>query len=179
MKTMWAVCVALLAGSMAAADQPSFPKPGPEHGVLKAMEGTWDAVMKTKAPGQPATEAKGTMVWKMELGGLWLIGDYKGSFADMPFSGKSLDSYDATKKKYVGLWVDSFTTTPMASEGTYDAAKKTMTMTSDFPGPDGKVVKHTLVSTFKDNDTIIFTMAMPGKDGKDEVMMTITYTRKK
>jgi len=143
------------------------------------MEGTWDAVVKTKMPGEPATESKGSMVWKMDLGGLWLVGDFKSSFGDLPFTGKGLDSYDARKKKYVSVWVDSFGTAPMIAEGSYDAATKTMTMTADYPGPDGKPVKHTMVTVLKGNDSMVFTMATPGKDGKEQVGLTITYTRKK
>jgi hypothetical protein len=115
----------------------------------------------------------------MECGGLWLVGNFQGEFAGQPFQGKSLDTYDAGKKKFVGIWVDSMATTPMIAEGTYDKEKKTLTMTSDYPGPDGKMTKYKSVTEFKDKDTLLFTMSSPGKDGKDQVMMTITYKRKK
>ena len=67
----------------------------------------------------------------------------------------------------------------MMGEGTYDKDKKTMTYVSDYPGPDGKVVKHKIVSTMKDNDTMEMTMSVPDKDGKDMTMLTISYKRKK
>ena len=41
------------------------------------------------------------------------------------------------------------------------------------------MTKHTIKSTMKDDDNMEMTMSVPGKDGKDMVMMTITYKRKK
>jgi hypothetical protein len=162
-----------------AAQQEEPPKPGPEHATLKKMEGTWEANIKASfGPGEP-TESKGTAVYKMECGGLWLTGDFKGSFAGMPFQGKSFETYDAGKKKYLSVWVDSMATLPMLSEGTYDKEKQTLTMKAEYPGPDGKPTKYTMVTTMKDDDTMLFTMSTPDKDGKDTVMMTITYKRKK
>jgi Protein of unknown function (DUF1579) len=112
----------------------------------------------------------------MDLGGLWLTGTFEGEFAGMKFSGRGLDSYDAMKKKYIGIWVDSMSTSPMVSEGTYDKEKKTLTMTGEGPGPDGKPTKHTMVTEYKDDDTMVMNMSMG--DAK-EPMFTITFKRKK
>src|SRR5262245_36614956 len=126
-----AALVALLMGAMLAVEarQLESPKPGPEFDIYKKLEGTWEEYVKaTFAPGQPAEGSKGKATWKLECGGLWLVGDFKGGFEKMPFQGKSLESYDAKKKKYVSVWVDSMGPTPMLSEGTYDKEKKTLTM---------------------------------------------------
>src|SRR5262245_49061633 len=72
------------------------PQPGPEHKKLKELEGTWDATIK-----MGDQESKGTMVWKSDLGGLWLYSEFQGEFAGMKFTGKGFDSYDPIKKKYV------------------------------------------------------------------------------
>ncbi|WP_439631550.1 DUF1579 domain-containing protein [Gemmata sp.] len=146
-------------------------KPGPEHDVLKKMEGNWDMTMKFGG-----MEAKGTVVYKMELGGLWLAGALETELFGSKFSGRSLDSYDAAKKKYVGVWVDSMSASTMVLEGTFDAATKTLTMTGDGPGQDGKPTKHKAVSVMPDDDTINFSMFMG--DTK-EPMFTIVYKRKK
>src|SRR5262245_9569747 len=87
-------------------------EPSPEHKKLKDLEGTWDAVMK-----MGDMESKGTMVYKMELGGLWLVGDFQGDFGGQKFSGRGLDGYDPIRKKYVSVWVDSMSTSPMFTEG--------------------------------------------------------------
>jgi hypothetical protein len=147
------------------------PKPGPEHELLKKREGTWATTMK--AGGQ---EFKGAVTYKMELGGLWLAGSMESDLGGQKFYGKSLDSYDAGKKRYVGVWADSMGTTPMLMEGTYDKDKKTLTMIGEGPGMDGKPAKWKSVSAMPDDDTV--TMSMFVGDAK-EAMFTVTYKRKK
>lgn len=161
------VCITSVTSAVA---QPPAPKPGPEHEVLAKMAGTWDAAVKAGP-----MEGKGVMKYKMDLGGLWLVSSFEGEFSGQKFSGKGLDGYDPQKAKYVGIWVDSMSSAPMISEGTYDKDKKTFTSTGEGPGQDGKPTKLRTVSEFKDDDNMIMTMYGPD----NQVMMTITYTRKK
>jgi hypothetical protein len=163
-----AALAVMLCGAGAA--QPPAP-PGPELDVLKKMVGTWDATMKFEG-----AESKGTCVYKMDVGGLWLASTFEGDFGGTKFSGRGFDSYDPMKKKYVGVWLDSMMPHAMTMEGTYDAAKKTMTMEGSAPGPDGKVEKMKAVSAMPDVDTIDFKMYMG--DGKQPAF-TILYKRKK
>jgi len=173
MKTVRICCVAAVAGLILApaVRAQEQPKPGPEHEVLKKLEGTWEATMKFGG-----MESKGTMVWKMDLGGLWLTSNFDGDFGGMKFQGRGFDSYDGMKKKYVAVWLDSMSTSPMTMEGSWDAGSKTLTMAGEGPGPDGKPTKHKMVSTMKDDDNIITQMFMG--DGKD-AMFEIAYKRKK
>lgn len=147
------------------------PKPGPEHKEMAKREGVWDTIMK--AGGM---EHKGTVTFKVELGGLWLVGSMESDLGGQKFYGKSVDTYDAGKKKYVSVWFDSMSTTPMTMEGTYDTESKTLTMIGDGVGMDGKPAKWKSVSEMKDKDTI--QMRMFVGDGK-EPMFTVTYKRKK
>ncbi len=174
MKTVrWFGALALVAFvAPAVSAQPEPPKPGPEHEMLKKLEGTWTLTMK--AGGM---EHKGTTVYKMELGGLWLGRAMECDLGHAgKFSGKGMDSYDAGKKKFISVWFDSMGTTPMVFEGTYDKEKKALTMTGDAPGPDGKPAKWKSVTTYPDADTVVFSMYVG--DGK-EPMFVITYKRKK
>lgn len=148
-----------------------MPKPGPEHEVLQSLEGTWDTTLK--AGGQ---ESKGTVTYKMDLGGLWLAGTLESEMFGAKFVGKSLESYHPAKKKYVSVWVDSMSTAPVIMEGTYDKEKKTMTMAGEGPGMDGKPTKYRSVSKMPDKNTLEMTMWIG--DGK-EPMFTVTYKRKK
>jgi hypothetical protein len=148
-----------------------LPKPGPEHKVLKAMVGTWESTMKVGG-----RETKGTMTYKMELGGMWLAGSLKSELFGAAFLGKSLDSYNPIKKKYVSLWVDSMSTAPVIMEGTYDKEKKTMSMSGEGPGMDGKAIKYRSVTKMPDADTMEMTMYMG--DVK-EPAFSVTYKRKK
>ena len=173
MKTVrWFCALALVAfAAPTVSAQPETAKPGPEHEMLKKLEGNWDLVMK--AGGM---EHKGTMVYKMELGGLWLHGSMSSDLGGEKFYGKGMDTYDAKKKKYVTYWFDSMATTPMMFEGGFDKDKKELTMIGEGPGLDGKPAKWKSVTTFPDADTINFSMYVA--DVKDP-MFTITYKRKK
>lgn len=164
-----AVIVAAVFAVSAVAQEP--PKPGPEHKLLKSREGTWETTLKAEGK-----EHKGSTTYKMELGGLWLVGSLESDLGGQKFYGKGLDTYDAGKKKYVSVWFDSMSVAPMTLEGTYDAAKKTMTLTGDGPGPDGKPAKWRSVTEMPNDDTM--EMKMYVGDAKDP-MFTVSYKRKK
>jgi hypothetical protein len=163
----------VLGASPAGAQEP--PKPGPEHELLKKWVGTWDTTMKM--PGDVA-EVKGVATYKMELGGLWLASSHEGEFGGMKFQGRGLDSYDAAKKKYVSVFVDNMSTSPLVMEGTYDKAKKILTMEGEGPGMDGKPTKYKTLAEWKDDNTVVFTMYMGGAKEKESAF-TITYKRRK
>jgi hypothetical protein len=150
------------------------PQPGAEHEKLKRLEGTWDAVVK-----MGEGESKGVAVYKMELGGLWLASEFQGEFEGQKFSGRGFDGYDPVKKKFVSVWIDSMSSSPMVTEGTYDKDGKVLTMTGEGPGPDGKPAKYKMTTEHKDKDTLFWTMYGPGPDGKEGPMFTITYKRRK
>jgi hypothetical protein len=147
------------------------PKPGPEHEVLKKLVGDWTLTMKFAG-----METKGTVTYKMDLGGLWLSSNLESELFGAKFTGRGMDTYDAATKKYVGVLIDSMSTRPMTMEGTYDKATKTMTLEGTGPGMDGKPAKHKTVSVMPDDDTINFSMYMG--DAK-EPAFTIVYKRKK
>ncbi|HXT39124.1 MAG TPA: DUF1579 domain-containing protein [Candidatus Angelobacter sp.] len=148
--------------------------PGPEHEALKKLEGTWNAKMK-----MGDTESAATATYKMICGGMWLMSDFQGEFGDQKFSGHGMDGYDAEKKKFVSVWVDSMSGRPLFLEGTHDKEKKTTTMTGEAMGPDGKMAKHKMVTQMSDDDHFTFTMFALDADGKENKVMTIEYTRKK
>ncbi len=161
------IAVALVGG----ATGQEMPKPGPEYDVLKKLVGTWD--VKMSAGGM---DSKGTVTYKFDLGGLWLMSRLEAEMLGQKFTGHGMDSYDATKKKYITIWVDSMSTSPVVMEGTYDAAKKTLSLSGEGPGMDGKPTKYKSTSEMTDADTVKYTMYIG--DGK-EPTFTITYTRKK
>lgn len=170
MRVMVSMAVLLVLAWVAPA-QFEAPKPGKEHAKLKALEGTWDASIETKEG-----PSKGTLTSKMGLGGLWLLDTFKGEFGGMKFEGRGMTGYDPQKKKYISIWVDSHSTSPMISEGTYDSQGR-MVMKGEMPMPDGKTMKTTMITEMKDKDNMVFTMLTPGEDGKDFQMMKITYKR--
>ncbi|HVS10466.1 MAG TPA: DUF1579 domain-containing protein, partial [Planctomycetota bacterium] len=145
---------------------------GPEHALLKKMAGTWDTTVKFMIPGMPPDISKGSETSRM-LGDLWLVSDFEGTAMGGPFKGHGIMGYDPAKKKYVGVWVDTMTSHPQLSEGTYDAGTRTMTMTAK--GMDmatGQPVDQRHVSRFIDDDTAVFEMF---QGGAKEPILTIEY----
>jgi hypothetical protein len=159
---------------------PPLPKPGPEHELLKAEEGVWDATVEAfMAPGAPPSISKGTETNTLGMGGLWLVTEFKSEFMNMPFQGHGVMGWDPAKKKYVGTWVDSMSTGLSIMENSYDPATKTMTGFMEGPDMEGKVTKIKSVTEFK-GDTRVFSMYEPAAaGGKETLGMRITYTRRK
>jgi len=164
--------VALASTSAAKAQQPE--KAGPEHERLKDFEGTWNAVVKAGPQ-----DLKGVAVNKMECGGLWMVSELNGEFGGAKFQGRGMDGFDVEKQKYIGIWIDSMSSTPTISEGTYDPATKSLIYFAEGKGPDGKPAKVKSISIWRNKDHRTFQMFMIGADGKEQPMMTIEYTRKK
>lgn len=149
-------------------------KPGPEHALFKEWEGQWDAAIKSMGG-----ESKGSVTSKAMLGGLWYIEEFKADLGGMTFEGRGATSYDPAKKKYVGVWIDSMSTSPLISEGAYDKATKTLTMTGSMSMPDGSTMKVVQTTVFKDANTKTFSLKGALPDGNTIEMIGITYTRKK
>lgn len=152
-----------------------FPTPGPEHERLKKLVGAWDAVME--AGGQ---QSQCSATYKSICGGMWLASEFKGDFGGFEFQGHGLDGYDQQKKKkYVGIWVQSMESAPMTFEGDYDPETKTLTMTGESVGRDGKPQKFKTTTVTKDDDHFAFTMYMVDADDKEQQAFAIEYSRRK
>jgi uncharacterized protein affecting Mg2+/Co2+ transport len=156
-----------------------MPQPGPEHALLQGDVGTWDATVESfMAPGAPPMVSKGTETNSL-MAGLWLVTDFKSEMMGTAFQGHGVSGWDPAKKKYVGTWADNMSTSIGVIESSYDAAAKTMTGYMDAPDMTGKMTKHKMVTEWKDADTRVFTISMPGPDGKDVTGLRITYKRRK
>src|SRR5438132_12172911 len=153
MRTVLSLAVVLVLLACAAPAQEPV-KPGPEHKKLHAMVGIWDATIHSKEG-----DSKGTMTYKMGLGGLWLLESFESDFGGMKFEGRGATSYDPAKKKYVNVWIDSMSASPMISEGIYDSQGR-MVMKGEMP-QGGKTTTVTMTSEMKDNDNMVFTMTSP------------------
>jgi hypothetical protein len=156
-----------------------LPRPGKEHAMLKKDAGTWDAKVKMwMGPGDPV-ESKGTETNTM-LGDLWLLSQFEGEIAGMPFKGHGQNGYDTVKKKFVVTWVDTFSTSPTILEGTYDEKTGELTMTGDSIGPDGSKMEMKQVTKHGADGSRVFTMFMKGDmtGGEWVKSMEVTYTRR-
>jgi hypothetical protein len=147
----------------------------PQAAHFKKAVGTWDATVTSM--GQTS---KGTETIRVLGDGMWLVSDFESPMGGSPFQGHGITGYDTQKKKFTGVWVDTMSPMPMHMEGTLDASGKVLTMTGDMPDPatPGKMIPSTMVETWTDANTRVFTMGIPGPDGKNMEMMKIEYKRK-
>jgi len=193
MKTIAVCCaLALLATPAARADhhetkkdaqapaEMPMPKPGPEHEMLKADVGTWDAKVEMfMEPGKPPVVSPGSETNMLGGGGMWLVSHFKSEMMGQPFEGHGTFGWDPAKKAYVSTWVDSMSTSISFGEATHDAKSKTLTGWMETVGSDGKPMKMKTVSKWNADGTRTFDMMMPGPGGKDITTMRITYTKRK
>ena len=108
---------------------------------------------------------------------MWIASDFEGTLGPQKFQGHGLDGYDPVKKKYVGVWVDSMSGSPMSLEGAQDKDGK-LVMTGETSGHDGKPQKVKTITEMKDKDHFTFKFYMV-VEGKEVPAFTIDYTRKK
>ncbi|MEW4487428.1 DUF1579 domain-containing protein [Thalassoglobus sp. JC818] len=149
-------------------ETPDFPTPGPEHEWLEKFVGNWALTSKAKmGPDQPDLECSGKMECQM-LGGFWLINKMNNEMLGSTMKGVQTIGYDPAKKKYVGTWVDSVTSTFWVYEGTVNEAGNKITLEAD--GPNMMIPGET--STFRDSyeflspDHVVVTSSMKGDNGE-------------
>jgi hypothetical protein len=180
-RSMACLSLAWFLASFAVAQEPS--KPLPEHKILAADEGTWDATIRMYAGGPDAepSVSKGSEVNEVLPGGLWVLSKFEGEFGGMKFYGRGQFGFDPVKKKYVGTWLDSMSTVLSVLEGDYDAKTKTMTYVGDGYDPEHKAkFSQKMVTTMKDDGTRVFTLYMKFEGQPAEAkFMEITYTKRK
>ena len=152
--------------------------PGPQHAALKNYEGKWSShVTSMMDPAHPEV-SDGTSEGTMELGGRFVHVAHHGTMMGQPFEGAMLLGYDNLAKKYTAAWVDNFGTAITPYTGTYDAAKKTFTMSAHFTDPlTGKQVQTRGVTAFPTPDTMTYDEFSPGPDGKPVKMLHIDFKR--
>ncbi|HEX5053914.1 MAG TPA: DUF1579 family protein [Planctomycetota bacterium] len=155
-----------------AAEPPTLAK---EHALLAEGTGRWDAVVTTKAPGQDATEEKGTEHVIPICDGKWTWSDFKGTMMGMPFEGHALTGYESDTKRFVSYWIDCCSPHFSKVTGTYDAAKKVFTFSGTCIDMNGKPATIQQVYAVADKNTRNLTMTMSGADGTQE--MKIAYKR--
>ena len=177
------IAIAALTGLMTAVawtqDAPQLPKPQKEHEWLQQLVGEWDTEGEAILdPGQPPVKTKGSES-NRTIGGYWVQGEHKGEFMGTPFTGILTLGYSPEKKKYVGTWVDSMTSTLWTYEGTVDAGGKTLTLLAEGPGPEpGKRLKFREAIEVKGKDHKVFRSEVE-KDGKWVTHLTMQYRRRK
>lgn len=156
--------------------------PGEPHAMMAKWDGTWNAeTTMWMSADAPAEKSTGTSVNKMVLGGRFQKTSFKGTMGGYPFEGEGTLAYDNGRKMYVSTWMDNMSTGQMHTEGTWDPATKSLTMTGKmFCSANGKDCNIREVFKIIDDNTQMMEMYGPDmKTGKEYKNMEIKYTRKK
>ncbi len=158
---------------LSAATQSQEPtQPGKEHQFLAETVGEWSVTIAS-----PGGDMSGKCVYKMAHNGLWLTSQLDMKMPVGTFTGQGLDSYDPVKKKFIAIWVDSMSASPLVLEGDRSADGKKVTLTGKGPGPDGNSVSYKTETEYVSKDKHVFKMWMGSDSG--EPMMVATYSRTK
>ena len=147
-------------------------KAGKEHAFLAEAEGEWSVSIAS-----PDGDMTGKCVYKMAHNGIWLTSQLEMKMGEGSFTGTGLDSYDPIKKKFVAIWVDSMSASPLMLEGDRSSDGKKITMTGKGPAPDGTSTSYKTETEYLSKDKHVFKMWMGTTTG--EPMMVAKYERKK
>lgn len=158
------------------------------HKLLEGMVGTWKFHIKMwMDPSAPPQESDGTEVVTALMGGRYVESHTTGTMempgadgkpVSTPFIGMGITGYDNMKKKFVSSWMDNMGTGILMSEGTYDAATKTFTYTSemdDVMAPGTKIPIREVVKVLNPGSHVFEWYETRG--GKEMRTMEITYMR--
>jgi hypothetical protein len=158
-------------------EMPAPPKPGPHHAHLAPLVGKWRLTTKYfPAPGAPPMTGTGTETVRRSPDGLWFVTDL--STDDGAFTGHGVNGYDTFKNKYVGVWVDTMTTSLQISEGDCTEGGRVHTYLSQATDPaTGKTIRMRLRSAIKDEKNRTFQLFRIGPDGKETLELEIAAAR--
>ncbi|HJU83504.1 MAG TPA: DUF1579 family protein [Holophagaceae bacterium] len=172
----------LLSLSLLAGDRPQAPAAPaltPHHESMKALEGTWDAEIRSVGTGSPEQVSKGTETVKLVSGGLWAAVELRADVGGVPYEGHGLLGYDPAARKHVGAWVDSMATTMGSSSGRCDGQCRRIVFYYRGPDRTGRVTDFKEVAEVIDADHRTMELSCKDRKGRFVKTMTIAYTRRK
>jgi hypothetical protein len=163
-------------------------KTNENHKLLSSLDGNWDYSIKFwMDPSGKPQESKGSATRKTIMSGRYVMMDVSGNM-QMPgqdgkmktvlFKGMGTEGYDNVKKKFVASWIDNMGTGIEFSEGTYDAASKTFTYTSEMEMMPGMKTKVREVIRVADNNHMALEWYEDQGAGEKKTM-EINYMKKK
>ncbi|MCW8139531.1 MAG: DUF1579 family protein [Planctomycetota bacterium] len=156
-------------------------RPGEAHRKLDTMIGSWSAACTfwTK-PGEAPQTSQGTSVNSWILGGRFVEQRFFGTMpgTNQAFEGHGFTGFDLAKGKYVGAWLDSYSTGISLSEGAVSPCGKVFSFRSEQVGAEGVMIKLRDELKLLSADRHVFTMWRAMGDGPEVKIMEIVYSRR-
>lgn len=171
--TLGALAVASVRSTVQEPIQPT------EHhrGILKGV-GEWEGTLTAYMPGAPAEPVAAREV-VVPVGEFWTQSRFECDFMGMPYIGTGCVGYDVAKKKFVGTWIDSMSTSIAMMEGERDAETGALVMRWEAPdGMSGELVPHRSV-TVETGDSYTSTFYMGEGEGVKSMTIEMRRSSKK
>lgn len=154
-------------------------KPGPQHALLKKFEGDWKVECRLTLPQvEEPIVYEGTYGAKVELGGFFLVGEFKTNFGGNPTTGRGTTGYDPTKKEYVGVWVESNKPVMTQLRGKWDEKKEVYSETMTMPVEGGKTLTMKSITKFRGKDVMLTTVTWKDPGEEKESTLEMMFRRK-
>lgn len=127
----------------------------PEHALLKGLLGHWTTTIHIfEGQAAKSRNSEGTADVKLLLGGLFAQLTQTETRAKQPYEGMKIFGYSEALGKYTADVMDTSATSSRHFVGTYDAAKKKLTMTTHYSDDKLKSLRVAKsVTTFIDDKT--------------------------
>jgi hypothetical protein len=154
--------------------------PSKPHALLDRMAGRWTTRTRyCMRPGTEPVEANGTSIRRWILEGRFLLEELEGGDLGLPFRGIGLFGYDAFEQQYTSAWVDTTSTAILTNFGRYDATNDQVRFAGEYKDPWTGVKKPSRGATrFVGPDQVVLELHVTEPDGKEFLMLEITYTRR-
>ncbi|MCW5980016.1 MAG: DUF1579 domain-containing protein [Bryobacteraceae bacterium] len=142
--------------------------------VFERDVGDWEADIEIRpGPGTPPVRQKGGATNRTICGGRWLVVEHR---SETGFEGHGVYGWDPSKDRYTGAWVDSMQTCITRSEGTWDAAGRTMTFETEAVH-QGRVIRYREIIQTLDDGSRLYRNIVPMPDGSEFEMIRAMYRR--
>lgn len=143
--------------------------------VFERDVGTWESDVEIRRGADaPVIRQKGSYRNRRIAGGRWLVVDYR---SDSGFEGHGVYGWDPARGRYTGVWVDSTTSAVAHSEGSWDAATRTMSYvtTADL---GERTLRYREIMEGREDGAVVYRNFMPGPDGGEYEMIHIVSRRR-
>ncbi len=163
------------------ADWQKWMNPGPEHELLKKLEGDWTGACKWwMGPDTEPMQSTMTTVGVPFFGGRFVKMDQSSEMMGMTINGMVLIGYDKFKQKYNLLYVDDGGTAMYTALGTLDESGKILTFIGkvDEPMTGEKDKDNKYVYRFNDDGSFTFEIWDTPTGGTEFKAAELTFTKK-
>lgn len=147
--------------------KPAEAKPAttPEHTALELFVGPW-SVVETHFDelGKTVATVKGNEDVRWVLDETAIQRTYTSGTEPSLFRALGTFAFAETEKCFTGMWFNNLPTGgPSTVKGTWDAATRTMSWTTESKNKDGQTVNHRIIERFPDSKTrLVTTYVMRG-----------------